>query len=151
MPDGLYERDILAWSEQQANLLTRLAAGERLNQEVDWPNVIEEVESVGRSELKACGNLLMQALVHLMKLRLEPDSPAAAHWKGEVVNFLRQARRSFSPSMRQRLDLSDAYADALEIVGTEAGNVHLPASCPYALDDLLASKLDIDALLARLS
>lgn len=28
MPDELYERDILAWSEEQARLLQRLAAGE---------------------------------------------------------------------------------------------------------------------------
>lgn len=31
MPDGLYERDALAWSEQQADLLRRLAAGERID------------------------------------------------------------------------------------------------------------------------
>ncbi len=29
MPDGLYERDFLEWSERQADLLRRLAAGER--------------------------------------------------------------------------------------------------------------------------
>jgi hypothetical protein len=29
MPDGLYERDILSWSEHQADLLRRLARGEK--------------------------------------------------------------------------------------------------------------------------
>ncbi len=48
MPDGLHERDALAWAEQQATLLRRLAAGERINDAVDWPWVIEEVEGVGR-------------------------------------------------------------------------------------------------------
>ena len=38
-PDSLYGRDALAWSEQQAALLRRLAAGERLNEAVDWANV----------------------------------------------------------------------------------------------------------------
>ncbi|MBV8574866.1 MAG: DUF29 family protein [Acetobacteraceae bacterium] len=52
MPDALYERDALAWAEQQAKLLRRLAAGERLNPSVDWPNVIEEVQDVGLSELR---------------------------------------------------------------------------------------------------
>ena len=42
MPDGLYERDALAWAERQADLLRRLAAGERLNEPVDRPNVIGE-------------------------------------------------------------------------------------------------------------
>ena len=36
MPDGLYDRDALAWAEQQAELLRRLAAGERVNDAVDW-------------------------------------------------------------------------------------------------------------------
>ena len=49
----LYDTDVLAWSRQQSELLRRLAAGERVNDKVDWPNVIEEIDSVGRSELRA--------------------------------------------------------------------------------------------------
>ena len=46
MPDDLYERDILAWSERQAELLRRVANGERVN-DVDWPHVVEEIADVG--------------------------------------------------------------------------------------------------------
>ena len=46
MPDNLYLLDTLAWSEQQAALLRRLAAGERVN-DLDWPHVIEEIEDAG--------------------------------------------------------------------------------------------------------
>ncbi len=53
MPDGLYERDVLSWAEQQAALLRRLVAGERVNGTVDWANVIEEVQDVGLS--RSCG------------------------------------------------------------------------------------------------
>jgi len=88
LPDDLYDRDVLIWSEQQAELLRRLAAGERVNDAVDWTNLIEEVQSVGRSELHACSSLLAHALVHLLKLRAWPSSQAAAHWRGEVVGFL---------------------------------------------------------------
>jgi hypothetical protein len=31
MPDDLYQRDILTWSEHQAGLLRRFARGERVN------------------------------------------------------------------------------------------------------------------------
>ena len=41
----LYEADILEWSEQQSRLLRRLAAGERVNDQVDWGNVVEEIEA----------------------------------------------------------------------------------------------------------
>ena len=43
-----YDTDILTWSERQATLLRRRAAGELVNDaEIDWPNVAEEIESVG--------------------------------------------------------------------------------------------------------
>jgi uncharacterized protein DUF29 len=45
----LYHTDILEWSERQGALLRRLAAGERINDQIDWENVVEEVESVGGS------------------------------------------------------------------------------------------------------
>ena len=43
MPDDLYERDILQWSERQVDLLRRLARSEHVNGAVDWPHVIEEL------------------------------------------------------------------------------------------------------------
>jgi hypothetical protein len=57
-----YDTDILTWSEHQAELLRRLAAGERVNNEVDWENVIEEIESVGKEQLHAVESRLVQAL-----------------------------------------------------------------------------------------
>ena len=43
---NLYDTDILAWSERQADLLRRVAAGERANDQVDWGNVAEEIEDI---------------------------------------------------------------------------------------------------------
>ena len=155
MPDGLYERDILAWADRQAGLLRRLASGERLNDAIDWPNVIEEVQDLGRSELRACSSLVEQAMVYMLKLHLWPDSPAAAHWRGETVAFLTGARRAFSPSMRPRLDLPELYLDAVLTVRAGAERPEeLPAalpSCPWVLDDLLSREPDAADLAARLS
>ena len=93
MPDGLYEQDILIWSERQASLLRRLADGERLNEVVDWVNLIDEVESVGRSEFNTVESLLQQAMLHLLKLNCRPDSQACNHWRAETVQFLIGARK----------------------------------------------------------
>lgn len=43
MPDDLYQRDVLIWAEQQADLLRRLSLGECVNAQIDWPHVIEEL------------------------------------------------------------------------------------------------------------
>ena len=63
----LYDTDVLLWSEQQAALLRRLAAGERVDEQIDWANVIDEVERVGSEQLHAVESLLMQALAHMAK------------------------------------------------------------------------------------
>lgn len=152
MPDGLYERDALAWAEQQAALLRRLAAGEGVNEAVDWPNVIEELQDVGLSELRSCRSLLLQAMIHLLKLHAWPGSQSAAHWRGEAGIFLDDAAQRFTPSMRQRVELDDLYARALRRAHeatNDAGTPRpLPEACPFALDELLTG--DLAELAARL-
>jgi hypothetical protein len=152
MPDGLYERDALAWAERQAGLLRRVAAGKPAREVVDWAHVIEEVTDVGLSELRACRSLLRQAMVHLLKLHAAPDSQAVEHWQGEVAGFLTDARDVFSPSMRQRIDLGELYADALyrAKIGDRDGSGSAPEACPFALDDLLAVRADVMGLVAKL-
>jgi Domain of unknown function DUF29 len=138
---NLYDEDVLLWSERQAELLRRRAAGQLVNEaELDWPNIAEEIESVGRDQLHAVESLLMQALVHMLKAEAWPLSPAAPGWAGEARGFRAQARRRFVASMRQKLDLPGIYADALRAVpGTIDGQAPLPvpAQCQMSLDALL--------------
>ena len=89
----LYDDDILLWSERQAQLLRRLAAGERVNDQVDWENVIEEVESVGSEQLHAVELLLVQALVHMLKAEGWPNSRDAPNWRAEAGTLPRRCRR----------------------------------------------------------
>jgi hypothetical protein len=153
MAGDLYWDDTLAWSEQQAALLRRVASGERVN-DVDWAHVIEEIEDVGKSEQRACESLLVKAFEHLLKIRGWPSCEAVPHWRGEVLGLLRGAARAFSPSMRQKIDLASLYEEARDIVaedridGAPAGP--LPPACPFTLDALLAKRPDLDALLAKL-
>jgi len=145
MTDGLYERDVLAWSQHQADLLRRLGRGERVN-DVDWSQVAEEIEDAGLSELHSVESFLNLMMVHLLKLQAWPDSPAADHWCGEVVGFQRNAKRRFTPSMRQRLDLPALYADAVAQLRASDRRQELPQSWPdinpYTLDQLLHGDLD---------
>jgi hypothetical protein len=114
--DNLYDTDVLLWSEQQATLLRRLAAGERVNDAVDWDNVIDEVESVGREQLHAVESLLVQALIHRLKAEAWPAARDAPSWRADARRFRSDARRRFVPSMRQRLDMARLYRQALAAV-----------------------------------
>jgi Domain of unknown function DUF29 len=153
MPDDLYWDDTLLWSERQADLLRRLAAGERVN-DVDWEHVIEEIEDVGKTELRTCTSLLRRAMEHLLKLQGWPGHASSEHWRNEIFGFLRDAAAAFTPSMHQKIELASYYRTALRDVRAMTmdgrGPASLPDGCPFDIDDLLADDLDIDALLARL-
>ena len=155
MPDGLYERDALAWAERQADLLRRLATGERVNENIDWPNVIEEAQDVGLSELRACKSLLRQVLVHLLKLHAWPNSMAAAHWRSEVIGFRADVRDRLAPPMRRRISLDETYGVALEQVQAETDDSGeprpAPSTCPFVLDDLFSPGAGIQALVQKLA
>jgi hypothetical protein len=157
MPDDIYWRDSLAWSEQQAGLLERLARGERVNDEIDWENVVEEVLSVGRSEMHAAESLLMRGLEHIMKVHAWPRSRSVNHWKIEALTFLFDAERQLSPSMRNRIDLPRVYRRAALTIAKfridRSAPVPIPTVCPFTLADLVPpddGEPDIDALVAKL-
>jgi len=140
MPDDLYDRDILAWSRHQADLLRRVARGERVN-EVDWEHVVEEIEDVGLSHLNAVQSYLRLMLVQLLKVHSWPESAATGHWRGEIMSFQADAAQRFAPSMPQKIDPDLLYGLAREQVSATSydGREPLPApeTCPFALDQLL--------------
>lgn len=140
----LYETDILAWSERQAALLRRIAAGEWVNDpDLDWPNIAEEIESVGSEQLHAVESLLVQALLHDLKAEAWPLSRDAPHWRGEARRFRADAARRFVTSMRRKIDLARLYRDAVRAMpDTIDGQSPLPvpATCPVTLDELLAEE-----------
>ena len=136
-----YDTDILTWSDRQAALLRRLAAGEQINDQIDWPNIIEEVEAVGQSQVDAVESWLYQALLHMLKAEAWPLSEAVPHWQAEARGFRAQARRRYRPSMAKKIDVPGLYADALyALPETIDGQGPLPVQpeCPVTLDELLA-------------
>src|SRR6202035_2711860 len=137
-----YDTDILTWSERQADLLRRRAAGELVNDaELDWPNIAEEIEDVGANRLHAVESLLVQAFRHMLKAEAWPLSRDAPSWRADAIDFRQQARRRVTPSMRQRIDVADLYAHAMRALPeTIDGQPPLPVPqvCPVTLDELLS-------------
>jgi len=137
----LYDTDVLRWSEQQADLLRRLARGERVNEQIDWENVTEEVESVGRDQLHAVQSLLRQALLHMLKAEAWPLHRDKPIWRADAVGFRTDAASRYAPSMRQRLDVARIYRQAMRALPeTMDGQppITMPHTCPLTLDELLA-------------
>lgn len=135
MPDtaSLYDRDFFAWTQDQAARLRAWPEHLRSNG-IDVENLVEEVESLGKSDRRAVESVLGQVAGHLLKLEFHPDRPARRHWMREVNAFRTSLRRLYrdSPSLRaQRAGMlveawQDARADfrrdlALDAPGQVAG------------------------------
>jgi len=132
----VYDEDILIWSEQQAELLRRRAANA-----LDWDNLAEEIEDLGRSQLRAVESHLVQALLHDLKAEAWPHCPDIPHWRAEARGRRDDARAAFAPSMAQRLDVASLYHRALRrMPETIDGQPPLPVPdvCPLTLEELLS-------------
>jgi hypothetical protein len=137
-----YDTDILTWSERQADLLRRAGAGEVMNAQVDWTNVAEEIDSVGRSELHAVESLLVQAILHGLKVDAWPLSIHVPHWEAEIRGFRDEAAHRFTPSMGQRINVAELYTRAVRRMPATIDGLAplpIPAECAVSLAELLAS------------
>ncbi len=137
----LYDEDIVLWSERQAELLRQLAATARVNDAIDWTNIIEEIESVGSEQLHAVESNLVQALIHMLKAQAWPLSQNVPHWEAEARVFRGNAADRFAPSMAQRLDLTRLYRRALRGLPTKIDGqapLPVPGDCAWTLEQLLS-------------
>ena len=142
----LYDEDIVLWSERQGELLRRRAAGQRVNDaELDWPNIAEEIESMGRAEQDQLISRLAVLLAHLLKWRFQPDRRGNS-WRLTILEQRRRALRnvSRSPRLRPRLDdvLAEAYGDAMLVAEreTDLPGETFPPVCPWTFEDAMSAE-----------
>ena len=131
----LYDTDIAAWAEQQADALRRRAANE-----IDWENVAEEIESLARSDRREVRNRLAVICEHLLKWAYQQQHRSSG-WRGSVVEARDQitSLTQESPSLRNYPGavLSAAYPAGRRKAEAETGLVGLPQSCPWTIEQVL--------------
>jgi hypothetical protein len=102
--DELYDRDFVLWTEAQAAAL-RQAEAAHTNLPLDWENLAEEIESLGKSLRRELGSQIRRILRHLLKLEASPASDPRAGWRGSIM----EARGDIdyvlgeSPSLRREV------------------------------------------------
>lgn len=67
----LYDQDFVQWTQQQSREL-REAARAGANLPIDWENVAEEIEDLGKSVRLELRHRLSTIIEHLLKLRYSP-------------------------------------------------------------------------------
>ncbi len=120
MTDGLplYERDLVRWSEEQAHAL-RAARESRTNLPIDWDNLAEEIDGLGRALRAELRNRLATVLEHLYKLRLSGAADPRAGWTETImrerveIESLLQDNPSLRSSLTSALEAADQKARKL--------------------------------------
>jgi hypothetical protein len=102
---SLYDQDFVAWSKQQAEAL-RAAARIGSNQSLDWENLAEEIEDLGKSARRELQSQIRRIVRHLLKLQHSPAKEPRRGWEESIVDA-RAAIEDLlevSPSLRTGLD-----------------------------------------------
>ena len=137
-PAPLYERDLYAWSLEQARLLK----DGRLS-EVDAENVAEEILDVGSTEFDKLESALRVLLLHMLKWDHQSEKRSRS-WENTIDiqrrHALRQLRKN--PSLKSRTEeaVAEAYEDARRLASSET-DLDLdayPETCPYDWDAILS-------------
>lgn len=139
--DSLYERDFLAWCE---DTVAKLKAKDIEN--LDFENLVEEIESLGKRERRELKNRLTVLLAHLLK-RMYVNSPDNfIGWELTIREQRQQIKQLLkdSPSLKPYFTeiLTEIYVDALEIVQIEYKQAQFPEiwNLTNEIDVLLSKK-----------
>ena len=131
-----YEQDFYGWTQEQAALLR---AG-RLS-DLDITNLIEEIETMGRSEKRALESRLSVLLCHMLKWHYQP-SRRGNSWNYTITEQRLKLKKVLSdnPGLKPELQkiITDAYEYAVLKACHETGIRFdiFPVECPWTYEQL---------------
>lgn len=132
-----YEKDVLAWSREQAELLR---AGRW--SELDIAHIADEIDDVGKSEQRELANRMAVLLAHLLKWRFQPDRQSAS-WRRTIAEQRRAIARRLrkTPSLKASLEDADwldgAWGDAVVKAIAKTGRDDFPEHCLWSVAAIL--------------
>jgi len=134
-----YDTDFFLWTQVQAAALRDGKA-----QELDWANLAEEIESLGKSDRRALESHLEGLVMHLLKWHYQPSGRVTGHsWYSTIAEHRRQSALLVddSPSLRRaQADLlARSYPHARTRASGETGLplATFPEACPWTLEQVL--------------
>lgn len=136
----LYDQDFAQWIDQTVQLLKE----GKLN-ELDIENLIEEVESLGRSDKRALSSNLIIVMLHLLKWQYQSEKRSGS-WKSSILEHRDRIERLLkdSPSLKPYLEteVNPCYTRARLRASAETGlDINeFPMDCPYGLEELLSDQ-----------
>jgi hypothetical protein len=132
-----HEKDVYGWAVHTAQLLR-----DKKMTEVDFDNIIEEMEALGRSEKHELINRLSLVISHLLKWQFQPTMRGHS-WKYTIEEQREQAKIHWvdNPSLTSKLDeiIAKSYKVSVSKATRETGldKKTFPVGCPYTFEQIM--------------
>jgi hypothetical protein len=110
IPSQLYDHDYYAWVQDQVRALR-----EHRIEEVDWENVAEEIDDLGKSVRWSVESHLETLVEHLLKLAYAQEIVRTRNtrlWEGTARLARYKIRRKLAQNPSLRSKLAELFADA---------------------------------------
>ena len=110
----LHDRDFNLWIEETIKTIKNKDVSN-----MDWENLLEEIEDVGASQKRALDSYVQRLIEHILKLKYWHSEKERNErgWRTEVVNFRNRINRILkkNPSLKNylRSEYTDNYNDAI--------------------------------------
>lgn len=136
----LYKTDFYAWTQEQAQLLRHQQWSQ-----LDLPNLIEEIESLGKQQRQELRNRLKVLIGHLLKWEYQSEQRSRS-W----LMTIRIQRRDTQELLEENPSLKPYLQEAPQKVyesgrDLAVGETNLPLktfpqTCPYTLEEILSDR-----------
>lgn len=130
-----YEEDYYLWIQ---NLIKQIQ--KREFEEMDWDNLMEEMEDMGKSQKRAIESLLLRLTEHILKLKYweEEKERNSKHWQAEIVNFRALLKKRFKDSPSLKAVLPEMFEEILIDAKNSVSNLFLlPKNIDLTLEEVL--------------
>ena len=135
--NSIFDQDYSLWLEKTVRLLR-----EGQWHGVDLEELVEEIEAMGRSEKRAVKSNLIVLLMHLLKIKYQPEKRTES-WRFTIVEHRRRLLLLFedSPSLKgyfvEVFDFCYSAARQDAAVETRLPIKTFPAQSPFSVDQVL--------------
>jgi len=136
----MYDKDFYLWTQNTAEQIRQ-----RQFDGVDWDNLVEEIETLGRSEKRAIRSYLVVVIKHLLKWQYQPEQRSGS-WRASIRNsrgYLQELLDE-NPSLKDDFvleSLPKAYKKARAEASDETTiyRENFPEDCLYSIEQILDS------------
>jgi hypothetical protein len=128
---NLYETDFVQWTEEQAKALREHNA-----KALDWENLQEEIDNLGKEQINAVHSFLMQIIIYRLKLDYTNEILSRWEWIDEIDDFQDEIERRLTKTLSNKINIEAEYERAKRKV-LKIYDINLPDKCPYTFDDLM--------------